>query len=70
MLFPRPYEFWLDLDNEFLPVCQAVLRLPGPSSGANKEVQLAQKLGIPVFTEIDDLAKHFEDQATARDGKL
>jgi hypothetical protein len=69
MLFPRPYEFWLDLDNQFLPFCQALLRLPGPSGGADKEVQLAQTLGISVFTEIDDLVKHFEDQAIPRNGE-
>src|SRR4051812_18389908 len=38
MLFPRPYEFWLDLDNQFLPCCEGLLRLPGISSGADKEV--------------------------------
>jgi Domain of unknown function (DUF4406) len=69
MLFPRPYEFWLDLDSQFLPFCQALLRLPGSSSGADKEVQLAQTLGISVFTEIDDLVKHFEDRAIARNGE-
>ena len=60
MLFPRPYEFWLDLDNQFLPCCEGVLRLPGSSSGADKEVQQARALGIPVFTEIDDLVFHFK----------
>jgi uncharacterized protein DUF4406 len=59
MLFPRKYEFWLDLDNQFLPLCDALLRIPGPSSGADKEVALAESLSIPVFTEIDALAKHF-----------
>lgn len=60
MLFPRPYEFWLELDNQFLPLCQAVLRLPGQSSGADKEVALAKTLNIPVFADIDDLAMHFK----------
>jgi len=68
MLFPRPYEFWLELDNHFLPLCEAVLRLPGHSSGADKEVHLAQTLGIPVFTEMGDLVKHFEGRTAARDG--
>jgi len=36
-----------------------VLRLPGPSSGADKEVDLARRLGIPVFTEIDELTRNF-----------
>jgi hypothetical protein len=60
MLFPRPYEFWLELDNQFLPCCSGLLRLPGDSSGADKEVELAKTLGIPVFTSIDALAEHFK----------
>ena len=61
MMFPRPYEFWLDLDNEFLPCCQAVLRLPGESSGADKEVLLAQTKNIPVFYDINALVEHFKE---------
>lgn len=60
MLFPRPYEFWLDLDNQFLPLCDALLRLPGQSSGSDKEVQLARALNIPVFTDFDGIVKYFE----------
>ena len=66
--FPRPYEFWLDLDNQFLPFCQAVLRLPGPSSGADKEVLFAQEQNIPVFTDIDDLVKHFDSEPSPESG--
>jgi hypothetical protein len=62
MIFPRSYEFWLELDNQFLPLCQAVLRLHGQSGGADKEVALAETLNIPVFTEIAALAKHFKRQ--------
>lgn len=59
MLFPRPYEFWLELDNQFIPCCDAILRLPGESSGADKEVALARSIGLPVFQSIDDLVTHF-----------
>jgi hypothetical protein len=68
MLFPRPYEFWLNLDNQFLPYCEAVLRLPGESSGADKEVQLARSLGLPVFTDVDSLVTYFENQANTNSG--
>lgn len=60
MMFPRPYNFWLDLDNQFLPDCAAVLRLPGESFGADKEVVLAENLGIPVFHSIGAVVEHFE----------
>src|SRR5450759_4984708 len=68
LLFPRPYEFWLELDNQFLPCCQAVLRLPGPSSGADREVALAASIGIPVFTDIDALETTFEARAEPEGG--
>lgn len=53
MLFPHPYEDWLDQDNQFLPCCDALLRIPGESGGADKEVELARTLGIPVFFYAD-----------------
>jgi len=59
MMFPRPYEFWLELDNQFLPCCEAVLRLPGESNGADKEVALAGASGIPIFYSIESLDAHF-----------
>lgn len=61
MMFPRPYEFWLDLDNQFLPCCDALLRLPGESSGADKEVELAKSLDIPVFYDVESIRKHFDE---------
>jgi len=59
MVFPRPYEFWLQLDNEYLLCCDAVLRIPGFSNGADKEVELAIEKNIPVYYSIKDLVKHF-----------
>jgi hypothetical protein len=56
---PRPYEFWCDYDNQFLPCCDAVLRIPGESTGADKEVEYATKLGIPVFYSIQALTDFY-----------
>lgn len=63
LLFPRPYSFWLELDNTFLPHCDGLLRLPGPSDGADAEVLLARAQGIPVFETVFDLRAHFEKVA-------
>lgn len=60
MMFPRPYEFWLKLDSQFLPFCDALLRIPGDSNGADKEVELAQNSNIPVFYDIDKLIEFFK----------
>jgi hypothetical protein len=59
LLFPHPYEFWLELDNEFLACCHALLRIPRPSGGADKEVDLATRIGIPVFKSIEEVVQHF-----------
>lgn len=49
---PKPYQEWLDLDFEWITVCQVLYRMPGESSGADKEVALAESLGIPVFRSL------------------
>ncbi len=59
LMFQRPYEFWLELDHQFLPLCQAVLRLPGESNGADKEVALAESLSIPIFYDMQSLDAYF-----------
>lgn len=56
LVFPRPYAFWVTLDNQFLPHCDAILRLPGESPGADREVALANTLDIGVFESIEVLA--------------
>lgn len=35
--------------------CDAILRLPGDSKGADNDVRLAHERGIPVYTRIEDI---------------
>jgi hypothetical protein len=37
--------------------CDAVLRLEGASAGADQDVVLAQKRGIPVYHQIDEIPR-------------
>lgn len=55
----RPYEDWMSQDMAFLPQCNAVLRNPGESPGADRETALARSLNIPVFTSVEELDEHF-----------
>ena len=48
---PRPLDFWHAYDLAALARCDAVLRLPGESFGADREVAFAADRGIPVFDE-------------------
>jgi hypothetical protein len=54
---PRPYQYWIEEDLEWLPVCHALYRIPGESPGADGEVAEAERLGIPVFYSLEELAK-------------
>lgn len=49
LLFPRPYEDWMRLDLGWLDTCDALIRLPGDSPGADREVAHAETKGIPVY---------------------
>ncbi len=46
--------------NMFLPDCDGLLRLPGKSSGADKEVALAESKKIPVFHSIEEVEAYYE----------
>ena len=49
------YEEWMAIDFEMVRRSDAVFRLPGISDGAEREVALADDLGLPVFTVMDEL---------------
>ena len=62
---PRPYQSWIEYDNCIIPRVDALVRLTAVvpelgysedrSSGADKEVDFAKSLGIPVLYSIQDL---------------
>ena len=49
MVEHRNYEEWMAYDFDVLARCDALVRLPGESPGAEREVLEASVLGIPVF---------------------
>lgn len=49
------YEEWMALDLAWLANCDAVVRIPGESKGADREVARAQELGIPVYFSVQAL---------------
>jgi hypothetical protein len=55
LVCPSPYEEWIDYDLEWLRHCDILLRLPGESPGADREVILAHKLGIPVYYSVREV---------------
>jgi hypothetical protein len=57
-----PDRFFLDGTLELMRRCDAVLVLPAweMSSGARDEVDEAERIGIPVFSDLAALQAHFE----------
>lgn len=48
-IVPKPDEFWYDYTMELMKRCDLVIRLSGFSAGADREVEMAKKLGIEVL---------------------
>ena len=55
--YPISYERWIKTDLEWVKCCQALIRLPGASSGAEREIEAAHHFSIPVFYGLE----HFLD---------
>jgi hypothetical protein len=60
---PQEYERWLAMDFAVIRKCDGLLRIPGYSPGADREVVFATDHGIPVFYGIAELVKHFSKVA-------
>ncbi len=53
--YPHDYEWWMSHCFVWLAQCQALLRIPGESPGADREVVWCEANGVPVFRTIADL---------------
>lgn len=48
------YQLWTKLDMEWLKVCDAFYYMDS-SPGADKELEKAREMGIPIYTKIEDV---------------
>jgi len=55
LISPKPYIEWMRIDVKLLSGCDALLRLPGESNGADLEVDTARALGIKVYSSIEEI---------------
>lgn len=49
------WDGWMKVCLALVERCDAVVRIPGESPGADKEVALARELAIPVFFSVEEL---------------
>lgn len=57
----RPYEDWMQADLATVRACDIVLRLPGESKGADREVEQAKRYNIQVAYGWDGLKEELEN---------
>lgn len=46
---PRPVEEWYELDLAVMLRTEGVIRFPGASTGADKEIEAAREHGLPIY---------------------
>ncbi len=51
-LRPHSIDFWYKYGIEWLKKCDCLIRLPGESSGADREIAIAELLRIPIYYSI------------------
>jgi nucleoside 2-deoxyribosyltransferase len=56
-LIHHEYEFWMQQDEAWLRECDAVLRLAGESAGADREVEIAKSLNMPIFYSVFEIPR-------------
>lgn len=67
-----PNNRWITFDLKWVEVCDALIRLPGESEGADSEVRFARHNDIPVHFGVDQflLSEGETDQETVLDADL
>lgn len=62
LVSPKKLEEWYAIDLPWIAACDALVRIPGESTGADKEVQEANRLGIPVYIGVENFINAIESQ--------
>lgn len=63
LVYPNhDYEFWLKMDFEVIERCHVLVRLPGESPGADREVKFAQELQMPVFFGLEEFHNYIKEE--------
>lgn len=69
MISPKDYETWLAIDLAYLAKCDALIRLPGQSPGADREVKFATEHGIHVFYGLAEFAAWLAEWVAMSEGE-
>ncbi|MBF0553765.1 MAG: DUF4406 domain-containing protein [Nitrospirae bacterium] len=54
--YPHHYEEWMEICFQYIKLCDVVLRLPGYSPGADREINFARSLGKEIVYDVNLLS--------------
>jgi hypothetical protein len=62
VLDPLAVQVMYPTAQRLLQHCDAVLRLPGESTGADQDVAIARERGLPVYDRVEDIPGYARDE--------
>lgn len=62
LLCPHNIAFWYDYDLAWVDFCDCLVRLPGKSTGADKEVERARKWEMPIYDSVGECVRAMQEQ--------
>lgn len=57
LIIPHSYEFWMEIDRDWMQTCHALVRLEGKSEGADEDMHQAIDQAIPVIVGLDEFIR-------------
>jgi uncharacterized protein DUF4406 len=68
LVAPHPVDHWYAWDLAVLSRCDAVYRMPGQSTGADREAAFGEQMGVPVFDSEEALLEWAADEWVPGEG--
>ena len=70
IIYNTPYELYMSQDFAWIEKCDCLIRLPGDSPGADREIEYAKQHNVPVFYGVAAFLDHVDQFAEADIKKL
>lgn len=68
--YQHAVDYWYQFDLQWVDKCDALIRIPGESTGADAEVAYAKRKGIPVFFGVQAFLDHQRAERVLTQGVL
>lgn len=63
LIHPHPYNFWMDMDHNWLKACHAIVMVGDMSEGVKEDLNKASDMALPVFLTLDEFIEWTKEEA-------